>query len=232
MIINVQPKNDKLGFIWNYSQPAKITCGGMTESCAGDDGVCYLINIYARRPNVFESHLKNYRQAIEAMEFNEDFELPTKVKDGDRFRTHVAGDFFVSSYVYAWIKLINNNPNVNFFAYTRSWRMSEMVESLKELGSLPNMTLLLSVDKDTGYPDKDIWAGFRTAFMMVTDEDADLVEPDTHIVFRNYRRTIKKQVNGNLVCPVENGASKKHTTCDKCQWCFKANPNKTALGGD
>ena len=114
MIINVQPKNDKLGFIWNYSQPAKLTCGGMTESCAGDDGVCYLINIYARRPNVFESHLKNYRQAIEAMEFNEDFELPTKVKDGDWFRTHVAGDFFVASYVYAWIKLINSNPNVNF----------------------------------------------------------------------------------------------------------------------
>ena len=89
------------------------------------------------------------------------------------------------------------------------------------------MTLLLSVDRDTGYPNEADWQGFRTAFMMVDDNDADLVRPDTHVVFRDARAAILKRVNGNLVCPVENGITK--TTCEKCKWCFKANPNKTAL---
>ena len=63
--------------------------------------------------------------------------------------------------------------------------------------------------------------------MMVTDDDAYLVKPDTHVVFRDNRYAVLKQVNGNLVCPTENGITK--TTCEKCKWCFKANPNKTAL---
>jgi hypothetical protein len=105
--------------------------------------------------------------------------------------------------------------------------MPEMVESLHDLAALPNMELLLSVDRDTGYPDESIWSNFRTAFMMVTDDDSDLVRPDTHVVFRDNRFSILKRVNGNLVCPTENGITK--TTCEKCKWCFKAEPNKTAL---
>jgi hypothetical protein len=105
--------------------------------------------------------------------------------------------------------------------------MQDMEDSLKELAALPNMKLLLSVDRDTGYPDKRLWGDFETAFMMVTDIDAPLVEPNTHIVFRDARQAILKQVNGNLVCPTENGVSK--TTCDKCKWCFKSQVNKTAL---
>ena len=106
--------------------------------------------------------------------------------------------------------------------------MAEMVAPLHELAELPNMTLLLSVDRDTGYPNADDWNGFRTAFMMVDDDDAYLVEPDTHVVFRDNRYAILKQVNGNLVCPTENGITK--TTCEKCKWCFKDNPNKSGLG--
>ena len=105
--------------------------------------------------------------------------------------------------------------------------MPEMVESLHAFAALPNMELLLSVDRDTGYPNEDDWYGFRTAFMMVTDDDSNLVRPDTHVVFRDNRFAILKRVNGNLVCPTENGITK--TTCEQCKWCFKANPNKTAL---
>jgi len=229
MIVTTQPKNSKLGLIWNMSLPAVETCGGMTESCAGEDGKCYVLKLYKRWPTVLASHKNTYASILQALEYGEDLELPRNVKNGDTYRIHVAGDFFAPVYAYAWITLITNNPNVNFFAYTRSWRMTDMEESLKELASLPNMELLLSVDKDTGYPDETKWAGFRTAFMMVNDGDAELVEPNTHIVFRDNRHKVLKQVNNNLVCPVENGASKIHTTCDKCQWCFKKNPNKTAL---
>ena len=101
-----------------------------------------------------------------------------------------------------------------------------MYDVLHELNALPNMELLLSVDRDTGYPNSN-WDGFRTAFMMVDDNDIPLVQPDTHVVFRDNRNSVMKQVNGNLVCPTENGISK--TTCEKCKWCFKDTVNKTAL---
>jgi len=227
MQLHVQPKNDKLGLIWNISLPAVETCGGMSVACAGPDGKCYVLKIYKRRPNVLKAHQANYVAVLEALANGEELELPTKIKDNDVFRIHVAGDFFDPAYAYAWKNLISNNPHVQFFAYTRSWRMDEMVEPLHQIALLPNMELLLSADRDTGYPAKDIWQGFRTAFMMVDDDDADLVEPDTHVVFRDARGNVMKTVNGNLVCPTENGISK--TTCDKCKWCFKVNPNKTAL---
>ena len=227
MKLQVQPKNHKLGNIWNMSIPAVETCGGLSAACAGPDGKCYVLKIYKRWPTVLKSHQNNYVGILEALENGDEFELPTKVKDGDVLRLHVAGDFFDSVYVYAWMRLMVNNPHIQFFAYTRSWRMQDMVESLKELAALPNMELLLSVDKDTGYPDKTIWPDFRTAFMMVTDDDKSLIEPDTHVVFRDNRNGILKQVNGNLVCPTENGISK--TTCEKCKWCFTANPNKVGL---
>ena len=227
MKLHIQPKNDKLGKIWNISLPAVETCGGMSAACAGEDGKCYVLKIYKRWPSVLDAHRNTYVNILKALEYGEELELPSKVKDGDMFRIHVAGDFFAPTYTYAWITLITNNPNVNFFAYTRSWRMHDMEDSLKELASLPNMELLLSVDRDTGYPNEDDWSGFRTAFMMVTDDDSDLVQPDTHVVFRDNRFAILKRVNGNLVCPTENGITK--TTCEQCKWCFKANPNKTAL---
>ena len=228
MKLHVQPKNSKLGNIWNISLPAVETCGGLSAACAGPDGKCYVLKIYKRRPNVLKAHQNNYVGILEALDNGEELELPTKVKDGDVFRLHVAGDFFDSAYVYAWLRLMINNPNIQFFAYTRSWRMAEMVAPLHELAELPNMTFLLSVDRDTGYPNADDWNGFRTAFMMVDDDDAYLVEPDTHVVFRDNRYAILKQVNGNLVCPTENGITK--TTCEKCKWCFKDNPNKSGLG--
>jgi len=209
------------------SIPAVETCGGLSIACAGPDGKCYVLKIYKRRPTVLKSHQNNYVGILEALENGDEFELPTKIKDGDVLRLHVAGDFFDSAYVYAWIRLMTDNPHIQFFAYTRSWRMPEMVESLHDLAALPNMELLLSVDRDTGYPNEDDWYGFRTAFMMVTDDDANLVRPDTHVVFRDKRFSILKRVNGNLVCPTENGITK--TTCEKCKWCFKAEPNKTAL---
>ena len=228
MKLHIQPKNHKLGNIWNISLPAVETCGGMSAACAGEDGKCYVLKIYKRWPTVLKAHQNTYVGILEALENGDELELPTKVKDGDVFRIHVAGDFYDPDYVYAWYKLMTNNPDVMFFAYTRSWRMDDMVIPLKDLAALPNMELLLSCDRDTGYPEESVWPNFRTAFMMVDDGDIPLVQPDTHVVFRDNRYAILKQVNGNLVCPTENGISK--TTCEKCKWCFKDNPNKSGLG--
>ena len=81
MKLHIQPKNDKLGKIWNISLPAVETCGGMSAACAGEDGKCYVLKIYKRWPSVLTAHRNTYVNILNALEDGDDLELPSKVKD-------------------------------------------------------------------------------------------------------------------------------------------------------
>lgn len=61
------------------------------------------------------------------------------------FRIHWDGDFFSIDYACAWGKVIHDTPNVNYWAYTRSF--AEPVNVVPWLESLPNLMLYLSVDE-------------------------------------------------------------------------------------
>jgi len=63
-----------------------------------------------------------------------------KVPKDRPFRIHVTGDFHSPEYVQKWINVINAHPEHKFYAYTKSHQM----EGMKELESLPNMTLRYS----------------------------------------------------------------------------------------
>ena len=43
-----------------------------------------------------------------------------KRKKVDFLRVHDSGDFYSPSYIQRWFKIANQNPNVNFYAYTKS----------------------------------------------------------------------------------------------------------------
>ena len=43
-----------------------------------------------------------------------------KRKKVDFLRVHDSGDFYSPSYIQKWFKIANQNPNVNFYAYTKS----------------------------------------------------------------------------------------------------------------
>ena len=43
-----------------------------------------------------------------------------KRKKVDFLRVHDSGDFYSNSYIQKWFKIANQNPNVNFYAYTKS----------------------------------------------------------------------------------------------------------------
>jgi hypothetical protein len=49
-----------------------------------------------------------------------DDSLPSALKAGGILRIHVAGDFFSSGYMSAWINIAIKYPNTIFYAYTKS----------------------------------------------------------------------------------------------------------------
>ena len=92
------------------------------------------------------------------------------------FRIHVGGDFYSIKYLRLWMEIIKKSPYTRFFAYTRSWNdgkgniQEEWIEPLTEMANLSNMRLLLSVDRDTGIPNRDIIPGTIRAWMATDDE--------------------------------------------------------------
>ena len=58
------------------------------------------------------------------------------------FRIHWDGDFFNDTYAYAWKAVIQNNPDVQFWVYTR---VASVVPILKDL---PNLSLYFSTDDE------------------------------------------------------------------------------------
>lgn len=86
---------------------------------------------------------------------------------GAVIRIHTSGDFHSRQYVAMWYVLARYNPGVSFFAYTRSWRVPDLVTALDLLRGLPNVTLWASTDETTGqapdgWPEATI--GFRYGY--------------------------------------------------------------------
>ena len=67
-------------------------------------------------------------------------------------RIHSSGDFYSAAYVRAWSEIMAEVPEVTAWAYTRSWRLPEILDELRTLGRLANVRLWFSADRDTGIP--------------------------------------------------------------------------------
>ena len=111
------------------------------------------------------------------------------------YRIHVSGDFDTAPYIRRWIALIQSRPDVLFFAYTRSWRVSRLLTALEELRALPNMQLFASTDPSIP---EAIPVGWRPAPVVFS------LDPDLE--------------HGGIVCREQVGLSKN---CHECGYCFK-----------
>jgi hypothetical protein len=58
------------------------------------------------------------------------------------FRIHWDGDFFNDTYAYAWKTVITNNPDIQFWVYTR------VKSAALILKDIPNLSLYYSTDSD------------------------------------------------------------------------------------
>ena len=135
--------NDKLGKgVSTINREAGETCPGKSEFC---------IDCYAMKGNFKRFNLQS---KFAAGTIN----LPATLRD--LFRWHVSGDFDSFEYIHFAIDVVRAHPNTNFWAYTRSWDVPELLPHLETLRALPNMQLFASCDETMPLPPADWRVGY------------------------------------------------------------------------
>jgi hypothetical protein len=221
--------NYKMGKkVLTFSIPAVFSCIGSTSVCRE---VCYANTGFFKMPNVADKYQRNWDFTRTSDFVPVASKLLQKLPKNTLFRLHVAGDFYSAEYVRNWIEILKVNPQLICWAYTRSWRVSAIRTELVKLSKLPNVTLWFSVDKETGSP-RSLPANIRTAYMMTADDDIPALGADLYFRDGSARHVVVKHINGDIVCPHENGITKK-ITCEKCKLCFRSEalPTFTTPGG-
>lgn len=119
--------NTKLGpIVGSLNRVPLETCPGKSEWCSEQ--------CYSKRGH-FPVWFDEYETEVDMPR-----ELPKLV------RLHSSGDFDTPKYV-EWVrKLVEGNENTRFWAYTRSWRVDEILPELERLRNLDNVTLFASMD--------------------------------------------------------------------------------------
>jgi hypothetical protein len=212
----LRPGNTKLGpLVHQWSIPS-----GLQHICVGATALCLAL-CYAMRQHYCRSTVKNAMEVNYDLSLRLDFAIPMGKWIRSVFarvvRVHASGEFYDVDYVQKWIEISTRNPNVMFYAYTRSWRSKALLPALKELARQPNFLLWFSCDKESGAP--PVYKHVRRAYMV---DDTDLPSYRVDLIFRHRTSTVRKWVKNTLVCPAENGVTS--VTCSKCQLCFKYKP--------
>lgn len=140
----------KLGIkIFNFSIPAYKSVTGEVVCKYAKDCVKYCYaqkGNYKRFPKIGELMEQRYlisKQSIFVGLMN----IEIKKKKADAIRIHDSGDFYSREYLKKWITIANDNPGVNFYAYTKS------LPYFKDVKLPYNIDVIFSVG---GYKDKDI----------------------------------------------------------------------------
>lgn len=126
---------------------AGASCPGATSACAS---ICYAEGAEKRYPSVKSVVATNYAQLKDADTTEmirllgamiRGFDAECDEKDLPKlFRIHWDGDFFNPEYVDAWKSVIESNPQIHFWAYTRS------AFAVKPLVNIENLALYFSTD--------------------------------------------------------------------------------------
>jgi hypothetical protein len=151
-VTNAVSPNGKTPIIANtFGLPAgkDFSCPGATATC---ESVCYAGKLERVYKGVRAVLLHNW-ELLKDADYDTTVSLLDKmikefIKDCDKrgaerlFRIHWDGDFFSDTYTLAWIEVINKNPSIQFWVYTR---VSSAAQLLK---GIDNLSLYFSTDKD------------------------------------------------------------------------------------
>lgn len=140
----------KLGIkIFNFSIPAYKSKTGEIVCKYAKDCVKYCYaqkGNYKRFPKIGELMEQRYLISKQSI-FVGLMDIEIKKKKAQAIRIHDSGDFYSKEYLLKWIEIANINPNVNFYAYTKSLPYFKGIKLPK------NMDVIFSIG---GYRDKDI----------------------------------------------------------------------------
>lgn len=172
------------------------TCPGSSEEC---EAVCYAKRITGV---VKEQYVQNSRTA----------QVPPIPAECRLLRIHISGDFDRPLYIEAWIRRLQQRPDVTAWGYTRSWRVAELLPHLEDLRALPNMQLFASMDQSVQELPP---AGWRIAWI---DGDPRCHVALTSRIGHNRVTVHDPKPNGiGYVCPEQTG---RKVNCQECRYCF------------
>lgn len=111
-------------FAFNCKSRAEVQDDGSRRIKDGPDTKfrCFSASQEVLFTNVYNSRKRNH-DAIHELETSDamaDALCDALPKNAGVIRIHVAGDMFSNNYFLAWIKVAERNPNVLFYAYTKS----------------------------------------------------------------------------------------------------------------
>jgi hypothetical protein len=170
-VANLVTKNGKQAAIANtFGLPAgkNFSCPGATSVC---ESVCYAGKLEKLFKGVKANLLHNWELIKDAdqktaesllTEMINDFRADCIKKDAPMlFRIHWDGDFFNDTYTQAWKTVINNNPDIQFWVYTR---VKSAALILKDVS---NLSLYFSTDSENVKVGVDlkINSGVRLAYL-------------------------------------------------------------------
>jgi hypothetical protein len=192
--LGIPPRPD-----WRY-EDVKGTCPGATAEC---QAICYAARPVTEKGPVYDMWRRN----------SETEDVPQELPpDAKIVRIHVSGDFTSAGYIAGWYRVIDQHPQVRFFAYTRSWRIPELLPHLEMLRELPNLQLFASMDKSTvELPPR----GWRRAWIA---EDSREYEWGQDMKARKDCHTLKV-FDGVMtyLCPEQTG---RKPNCEACRYCI------------
>ena len=170
-VANLVTKNGKQAAIANtFGLPAgkAFSCPGATSVC---ESVCYAGKLEKLFKGVKANLLHNWdllkdadQDTMQALitDMINDFKADCIKKDAPMlFRIHWDGDFFNDEYTHAWKNVINNNPDIQFWVYTR---VKSAALILKDVS---NLSLYFSTDSENVKVGVDlkINSGVRMAYL-------------------------------------------------------------------
>lgn len=206
--------NTKLGKgIAGFSLPAVTTCPGRTKLC---EGICYATSGFFRFRNVRTSLQRSY-------DASRDDGFATLISDEigrrksiEAVRIHPSGDFYSVEYIVKWIDIVKSSPNTRFWAYTRSWRIPELIPKLRELAALPNIELFASIDEESGRQQSP-----EASTTGAVQKNVEV--PPNWLRIADVVDSWDEVDSTYVQCP---NLKNKSITCAKCTYCFKPSKNK------
>jgi hypothetical protein len=112
-----------------------------TSVCPVQCPGCYAEKAEKRFPAVKVSRDRNYNASLDHINFIVTILSEINKSKLTKCRIHESGDFYSQQYVNVWYNIISNQPDVQFYAYTKR----EQDFNFEPLKALPNMNLINSI---------------------------------------------------------------------------------------